>query len=80
MAMGRPIVTTDAPGCRETVRDGENGLLVAKHDVDGLAAALCRFAAEPGLAAAMGAASRRLAERRFDDRVVNRAIIEAMRL
>ncbi len=80
MAMGRAIVTTDAPGCRETVRHGENGLLVAKHDVDGLVAALCRFATDPGLAAAMGAASRRLAEERFDDRRVNAAIIEAMQL
>jgi glycosyltransferase involved in cell wall biosynthesis len=80
MAMGRAIVTTDAPGCRETVRHGENGFLVAKHDLHGLVAALCRFAAEPELARTMGAASRRLAETRFDDRVVNRAMIEAMRL
>ncbi len=80
MAMGRAIVTTDAPGCRETVKHGENGFLVAKHDVDGLAEALCRFAADPALAKGMGQASRRLAETRFDDRVVNRAIIEAMQL
>jgi glycosyltransferase involved in cell wall biosynthesis len=80
MAMGRAIVTTDAPGCRETVRHGENGLLVPKHDGEALAAALCRFADEPDLARTMGAASRRYAEERFDDRVVNRAIIEAMRL
>ena len=46
----------------------------------GLAEALGRFAADPTLAAKMGSASRQLAERRFDDRQVNRAIIEAMRL
>lgn len=80
MAMGRAIVTTDAPGCRETVRHGQNGLLVAKHDTDGLVGALCRFADEPALAATMGAESRRLAEARFDDRAVNAAIIEAMQL
>ena len=80
LAMGRAIVTTDAPGCRETVKHGENGFLVAKHDVEGLAEALCRFAADPTLAAKMGSAGRQLAERRFDDRAVNRAIIEAMRL
>jgi glycosyltransferase involved in cell wall biosynthesis len=80
MAMGRPIITTDAPGCRETVRHGENGYLVAKHDVEGLAVAMRRFAAAPELALPMGLASRRLVEARFDDREVNDTILETMRL
>lgn len=78
--MGRPIITTDAPGCRETVRHGENGYLVAKHDVEGLAVAMRRFAAAPELALPMGLASRRLVEARFDDREVNDTILETMRL
>ena len=38
MAIGRPILTTDVPGCRETVEDGENGFLVSVFDVENLAA------------------------------------------
>ncbi len=41
-AMGRPIVTTDVPGCRDVVRDGENGYLCAARDADALEAALLR--------------------------------------
>jgi glycosyltransferase involved in cell wall biosynthesis len=78
MAMGRPIVTTDAPGCRQTVEEGVNGFLVPVGDSAGLAAALRRFLDDPALAAPFGAASRRLAEDRFDMRVVNPRIVERM--
>jgi glycosyltransferase involved in cell wall biosynthesis len=76
MAMGRAIVTTDAPGCRETVREGENGLLVPPRDSEALHEAMLRFVRDPRLAAAMGVASRRLAERKFDVRKVNSALLE----
>lgn len=67
-AMGRPIVTTDRPGCRDTVLPGVSGFLVPPRDVEALAAALLRVAALPPAArAAMGAASRRHAEARFDE-------------
>jgi glycosyltransferase involved in cell wall biosynthesis len=75
MAMGRAIVTTDAPGCRETVRDGENGFLVPPRDADSLYAAMLRFVDEPGLAARMGRASRRLAEAKYDVRQVNQNLL-----
>ena len=78
MAMGRAIVTTDAPGCRETVVDGENGLLVPVRDVDALAAALTRFIDDPALAARMGAASRRRAVEKYDVHKVNAAMLEEM--
>lgn len=71
MAMGRAIVTTDAPGCRETVTDGENGFLVKPRDASSLFEAMMRFVDEPALANVMGAASRRLAEAKFDVRQVN---------
>lgn len=71
MAMARPLITTDWVGCRDTVEPGCNGFLVPVRDVPALAAAMCRFVEQPGLIASMGAASRRLAERRFDVRQVN---------
>src|SRR5690606_6595831 len=43
MAMGRPVITTDVPGCRQTVRDGVNGYLVPPRDADALAEAMRRF-------------------------------------
>jgi glycosyltransferase involved in cell wall biosynthesis len=76
MAMGRAIVTTDAPGCRETVIDGENGLLVPTRDAGALYEAMLRFVREPRLAAAMGPASRRLAQEKFDVRKVNSNLLE----
>lgn len=65
-AMGKPVITTDAVGCRDTVEDGVNGLLVPPRNVDALAAAMLRFVREPRLIASMGAASRRMAEARWD--------------
>lgn len=64
-AEGRPIVTTDMPGCREAVRAGENGLLVPPRDVPALAAALTRLLADPQLRSQMGARGRLRAEEEF---------------
>lgn len=65
LAAGRPIVATDVPGCRETVRDGVNGLLVPARSVEPLAAALKTLILDAGLRRAMGAAGRRMAEEEF---------------
>ena len=64
-ACGLPIVTTDVPGCREVVRDGENGILVPHRNVDALAKALLRLITDPALRARMGEAGRRIAENEF---------------
>lgn len=64
-AAGLPLVATDVPGCREVVREGENGLLVPPRNAEALAEALARLAADAGLRAAYGRASRRLAEAEF---------------
>ena len=80
LAMGRPVVTTDAPGCRETVVPEQNGFLIPPRDPDALASAMERFITEPGLAATMGAASRRLAEEKFDVDKVNDAMLAFMGL
>ncbi|MEW6694009.1 MAG: glycosyltransferase family 4 protein [Pseudomonadota bacterium] len=77
MAMGRPVITTDVPGCRETVIDGVNGFLVPPRDVQALTAAMLRFVQEPALIGRMGQESRRLAEQRFDVRRANAILMRA---
>jgi glycosyltransferase involved in cell wall biosynthesis len=64
-AAGRPIVTTDMPGCREVVTDGENGLLVPARDVPALAAALRALLEDSALRQRMGECGRRRAEVAF---------------
>jgi glycosyltransferase involved in cell wall biosynthesis len=76
MAMGRAIITTDAPGCRETVEDGVNGFLVPPRDAGALYDAMMRFVKDPALAARMGAQSRRIAEVKYDVRAVNADLLE----
>lgn len=80
MAMARPIITTDAPGCRETVIPGVNGFLVPVRNVDALVSAMERFINEPELIERMGKESRRIAEERFDVHKINRVLLEAMGL
>jgi glycosyltransferase involved in cell wall biosynthesis len=71
-AAGRPIVTTDVPGCREVVRDGYNGLLVAARSATELAAALERLIGNAGLRDEMGRRGRLLAEERFGQHTIIR--------
>ena len=78
MSMGRPIVTTDAPGCRETVIEGRNGYIVPVKDSRALSQAMERFLIDPSLIPAMGQQSRRLAEERFDVRKVNLEILSRL--
>ncbi|WP_126446633.1 glycosyltransferase family 4 protein [Sulfuricystis multivorans] len=80
MAMGRAVITTDAPGCRETVVPGHNGFLVPVRDAPALAAAMERFILEPDLISSMGATSRRLAEERFDVRKINAQLLRILGL
>lgn len=78
MAMGRPIITTDAPGCRETVVDGDNGLLVPVRSVEGLEAAMLRLIEDPPLAERMGSRSRAIAEEKYDVHKVNSVMLSEM--
>lgn len=80
MAMGRPVITCDAPGCRETVENGKNGYLVPTRDVQALAAAMRRFVEAPSRVALMGQEARLLVERRFDVVKVNRQMLVHMGL
>jgi glycosyltransferase involved in cell wall biosynthesis len=74
-ACGRPIVTTDAPGCREIVRNGENGLLVPVRDSRALAEALRLLIENPALRAGMGSKGRDIAVQEFSiERVVSETL------
>ncbi len=70
-ACGRPIVTTDAPGCREIVVDGVNGILVPLHDANAVAKALNKLICSPELRKKMGGRGRALVEKEFSLGKVN---------
>jgi glycosyltransferase involved in cell wall biosynthesis len=89
MSTGRALVTTDTPGCRDTVfdagppdgdgvRQGLNGMLIPPRSIAPLVAALRRLVEVPGLAAALGRAGRPAAEAHYDVRLVDQRIIEFM--
>lgn len=78
MAMGRAVITTDAPGCRQTVVEGLNGHLVPPRAVDELVAAMMRLHARPDVIREMGQASRGIAEDRYDVHKVNAAMLQEM--
>lgn len=80
MAMGKPIITTDAPGCRETVEAGRNGFLVPVRDPMALAAAMLKFVTNPRLIEQMGCASRKLVQEKFDVAKVNHVMLSEMGL
>lgn len=80
LASARPIITTDAPGCRETVVDGLNGILVPPRDVDALVQAMLRFLQRPELVESMGRASRLIAEGKFDVHHINSVMVFEMGL
>jgi glycosyltransferase involved in cell wall biosynthesis len=70
-AAGRPIVTTDTPGCREIVRNGENGLLVPVKSAESLASALRSLIENPELRARMGQCGRKIAMAEFSLEKIN---------
>ncbi|MCH9765271.1 MAG: glycosyltransferase [Alphaproteobacteria bacterium] len=80
LAAGRPIITTDTPGCRETVDETVNGYLVPRGDVASLAQAMEAVLKRPDLIPTMARASRLKAERRFDQRQVNAALVSVLGL
>lgn len=78
-AMGRPLIATDVPGCRDLVEDGVNGVSCAVRDAQSLATAMKRLALlSPEALAAMGAAGRRLVENRFSESLVIDAYVAAL--
>lgn len=80
MAMGRAVITTDAPGCRETVIADRTGLLVPVRDAGALAAAMRRLAHDPSARKAMADAGYAYCRERYDVERVNAAMMQHMGL
>jgi len=78
MAMGRAIITTDAPGCRETVINGENGYLVEVKNADAVVAQMQYLVEHPEVVEKMGKKSREMASNIFDVNKVNHTILSTM--
>jgi glycosyltransferase involved in cell wall biosynthesis len=73
-ALGRPLVATDVPGCRDVAMDGETGLLVPVDDAAALAQAIETLALDPALRAQFGAAGRRRVEKIFSSTAIGAEI------
>ncbi len=80
MSCGRAIITTDAPGCRETVVDGENGWLVSVKDVNAIVEKMIACIENPNLIKFMGEKGRCLVEKKYDVKKVNQAINLIMKI
>lgn len=80
MAMSRPIITCNTPGCRETVQEGVNGFMVPMKSVQPLADAMIRLGTDLDLRVSMGNAGRQLVVKRFDVHKVNKAIVQILEL
>lgn len=80
LAMGRAVITTDVPGCRQTVDHGVNGLLVPPDDPPALAHAMGVLIEDAGVRSAMGKRGLELCRERFDVRLVNRDMLRHLGL
>ena len=78
MAMGRAVITTDAPGCRETVVEGDNGFMVPVKSANALEQAMLRFVQDRTLAVRMGQRARQMAEDKYDVHKVNAVMLREM--
>ena len=80
MAVGRAIITTDVPGCRETVVDGVNGFIVPKWNPEALAEKMIYFIENPEQIQVMGAESYKIAVEKFDAEKVNQRLVNMLGL
>ncbi|AWO78555.1 MULTISPECIES: glycosyltransferase family 4 protein [Serratia] len=80
MAMGRAVLSTDVPGCRETVVQGVNGYLVKRWSHAELAEKMCELIENPQKITDMGLASYQLAQERFDADKVNNRLLELLEI
>ena len=76
MALGKPVITTTAPGCKDTVEEGRNGFLVPVKDINALVKAMEKFILNPNIISSMGIEARKIAEEKFDVNKVNKIIFK----
>lgn len=75
MAIGRAVITTDVPGCRETIQNGVNGFLVPKWNPEALAEKMIYFIEQPDQIEKMGIESYQIAQEKFDADKVNQRLL-----
>jgi glycosyltransferase involved in cell wall biosynthesis len=80
MAIGRAVITTDVPGCRETVEQGVNGFLVPKWNPEALAEKMIYFIEHPEQIEKMGYESYKIAQDKFDAEEVNQRLLNILGL
>ncbi|MCF3942624.1 glycosyltransferase family 4 protein [Oceanobacillus alkalisoli] len=80
MAMGRPIITTDSPGCRETVINGLNGFIVPPKDVDSLVEKMVWMIENESQVNKMGKLSRSICEEKFNVHEINKIMLHKLEL
>lgn len=80
MSMGRPIITTDVPGCRQTTVNNKTGFLVSVKDHKTLADVMIKFIENPGLIQDMGQESRKYAEEKYDVNIINKNMMDIMNI
>ena len=74
------IVTTDVPGCRDIVRDGDNGILVPPRDSKALANALVKLINEPDLRSSMGKRGRERILNEFSQEIILSQVLTVYRI
>jgi len=80
LSIGRAIITTNTPGCKETVIDGENGYLITPKSESELSASMLKFIESPGVIGKMGLKSRKIAEEKYDVEKVNSFMLKTMKI
>lgn len=80
MSMGRPVITTDVPGCKETVIDGYNGFLIKKGSVNELLEKINIFINNPDLIPKMGEQSHNLVKEKYDVKIINKEMLGMMNI
>ena len=80
LSIGRAIITTDTPGCRETVIQGKNGYLIEPKSVSKLVESMMKFIDNPTIVERMGVESRNIAEKKYDVHKVNDFMFRNMKI
>jgi len=80
MAVGRPVITTDVPGCRETVIESVNGFMVPPWQPQSLADRMLYFIKHPKQIELMGLESYKMAQKKFNSKIVNQKLLRLLEL